>query len=156
MLVKTVIGDRGGELRESGSDSGRLGNRCCATVTGVTVTLVWQMSTNASIAILGARAYVGSAPVGTELVNTVVGATAIPAGVAAWVAGSAAGEILTDARPDPLPEPVPVPDPRLDPQFLENVMWGSYNPYTGEQNPSWRCSWKECQHFVIGEVARCW
>jgi hypothetical protein len=41
-----------------------------ATITGVTVSVEWKVSTTSSIATLGARAYVNGSPVGTELVNT--------------------------------------------------------------------------------------
>lgn len=38
-------------------------------------------------------------------------------------------------RPDPFPEPVPVPDPRLSPHFLDDVAFGPYDPYSGENRP---------------------
>jgi len=41
-----------------------------ATITGVTVTVEWKVSTAASIATLGAQAVVSGTPVGTELINT--------------------------------------------------------------------------------------
>ena len=41
-----------------------------ATITGVTVNVEWKVSTTASIATLGAQAYVGGSAVGSELVNS--------------------------------------------------------------------------------------
>jgi YD repeat-containing protein len=41
-----------------------------ATITNVTVTVEWKVSTTASIATLGALAVVNGAPVGSELINT--------------------------------------------------------------------------------------
>jgi RHS repeat-associated protein len=108
-------------------------------------------------ALVGAVAGGGVVSIPGAGVGAVAGAAAAAAcAVLALVVIDSIHENLSEpalTRPDPFPEPVPVPDPRLSPHFLDDVAFGPYDPYSGENRPNLECKSRKCRYLLAGAAA---